>query len=134
VGSLEVRGGPDAGQQQCREPGVGESPGRRRDPLVVGVTPEPVVERRAPQAVAMRHLDGVDTGGVEGEADRLEIVNGILVADGVHAIAQRHVLEVEPLGGPEVGSVGHTATPCRVCASRSPARSAAEVMMSRLPA
>ena len=37
VGALEVRGGADAGQQQGREPGVGESPGGRRDPFVVGV-------------------------------------------------------------------------------------------------
>ena len=81
------------------------------------------------------HLETMVLSTLEqGEAHGLEILHRVLVADGVHAIAQRHVLEEEPLGRPEAGSEGHAATPCQVCASRSPVRSAAEVMMSRLPA
>jgi hypothetical protein len=55
------------------------------------------------------------------------------VADGVHAVAQGHVLDVELVVG---GIEGQAAVlwRARAFAIRSAVASAAEVMMSRLPA
>jgi hypothetical protein len=36
----------------------------------------------------MGHLDGVDLGRIERLGDRLHVVEAVLVADGVHAVAQ----------------------------------------------
>ncbi len=66
---------------------MGHHVGDRLDPLPVGVAAEAVVEARAVEAVAMRHLDRVDLRLVERTRDRLHMVDAILVADGVHAVA-----------------------------------------------
>jgi hypothetical protein len=66
----------------------------------------------------MCYLDSVDSGRVERGGDRRASLGGELVASSVHAITQRDIMDVEP----------HCA------AIRSPTRTAAEVMMSRLPA
>ncbi len=72
----------------------------------------------------MGDFDCVDSGRIERPADVPNVVESVLMADGVHAIAQRHVLNVE------IGVV-HAGTPVAIC---SAVLIAADVMMSRLPA
>ena len=80
----------------------------------------------------MRHLDRVNARPVERGGDRADMIQPIGMADRMHAVAQRHILDVERrLARVE----GHAA--CRSSRRRaiaSPVASAAEVMMSRLPA
>ena len=76
----------------------------------------------------MRNLDGIDLRLVERTGDRPDVVKPILVADGMHAVAEGDVLDVElGLGWIE----GHAAI---LSAIFSAVFIAAEVMMSRLPA
>ena len=75
----------------------------------------------------MGDLDRGDPGGVEGGGDGAGLVDGVPVPDGVHAVPQGHVLDVER-GHRDATSWG------RCAAMRSAVRRAAEVMMSRLPA
>ena len=133
MGVLQLVDGADAGQKERGELGVGHDIGHRLDPLPVGVGAEAVVEAGAVQPVAVRHLDGVDVGVVQRLGDGADVVQPVLVTDGVHPVAQRHVLDVELVG---VGIEGHqAATFCwRRSAILSAVARAAEVMMSRLPA
>ena len=68
-----------------------------------------------------------DAGLVEAGHDVGDLLPGVLVPDSVRAVAQRGV------GQPEVGR-GHAATPASRPALASATRTAAAVMMSRLPA
>jgi len=88
--------------------------GRFGDPLVVGVAAEAVVEARSTQPVAVRHLDGVDPGGVERQADVGEVDERVLVADCMHAVTQGDVLDVERSRWGEVGSKTHATSSWRV--------------------
>ena len=130
----EVVDGADAGDQQRRQPGVLDDVGRRLDIIQVRMRGEAVIERHPGQPVAVADLDGVDPRGVEGLADIPDPVEPVLVADGVHPVAQGHVLDVD-LPGPAPGHRPSSARPAaRRSTSRSAVLSAAEVMMSRLPA
>ena len=115
------------------------------DPLHVGVRTESVVEAGAFETVAVRYLDAVDAGRVQRRGDRLHLGDAVLMANGVAAVAQRHVRDVElPVhadtpwwfGETRVGCFRPRAMPAsmRRRAIMSPHASAAEVMMSRLPA
>ncbi|MGX1272867.1 hypothetical protein RKD18_006061 [Streptomyces phaeoluteigriseus] len=77
----------------------------------------------------MRDLDGRYPGGVQGGGDGARLLGGVAVADGVHAVPEGHVLDVQ---------AGHLAASfeavARWAAMRSAVRSAADVMMSRFPA
>jgi hypothetical protein len=94
------------------------------DPFFVGVGPEAVGGAGAAEAVAVGDLDGVHPGPVECGHDVADLGGGVAVPDGVHAVPQGHVLDVEV----------HLLTHPRSSAMRSAVRRAAEVMMSRLPA
>ena len=132
IGALEVVHRADARQQQRGQHRVFEHFGHGADPVPVGMRPEAVVEARTLQAVAVGDLDGVHFGPVECAGNGLYVVQPILVADGVHPVAQRDVLDIE-LGGGRIES--HAAMlPVILAAMRSAVRRAAEVMMSRLPA
>jgi hypothetical protein len=123
----------DARDQQGGQPGMVYHLGGGLDPFPVGVRAKAVIEARAVQAVAMRHLDRVDPGGIECPGDRADMVDAVPVADRVHAVAQRHVLDVElGAGGIEIAHATALASWRR--AIFSAVRRAAEVMMSRLPA
>lgn len=87
----------DAGQEEGGEDGVVDRFDGRLDPLPVGVAAGAVVEGAAGQAVAVGDRDGVDACGVEGGGDA--------VPDGVHAVPQSDVLDVE-LGGHRRASAG----------------------------
>ncbi len=121
VGALEILLGADARQQQGGEAGAGQLLGDGGDPFLVGVGAEAVIEAGPRQAVAMRDLDRIDPGRIEGARDGAYRIQPVLMADGVHAVAQGDILDIELL---------HAATPS---ASFSAVARAAEVMMSRLP-
>ena len=97
VGGLEVVHGADARQQQRRDLGMPDRAGHGLDPLEIGMGAEAVVEAAALQAVAMGHLDGVDPGLVERLGDLPGLFHAVLVADGVAAVAQRNVGNVDLL-------------------------------------
>ncbi len=123
---------PDAGEQQRCQDAVLKHLGYRADPLPIGVSPEAIVEARPLQPVAVRDLDRIDLRAVQRPRDRLHMIEAVLVADRVHAVAQRDVLNVELLSG---RIEGHAATPWFIrSAIFSAVLSAADVMMSRLPA
>ena len=77
----------------------------------------------------MGDFDRVDPGGVECGRDPAHGARVDAVLDGVHAVSERDVLDVEFLAH-RVASAGVLAR----LAIDSPTRRAAEVMMSRLPA
>jgi len=80
----------------------------------------------------VRHLDDLDARGVEALHHRDDLVLGVLVGDGVRSVAERGVDEPEVAARLD-GRGGHAGTPsCDAMAS--PTRTAAAVMMSRLPA
>ncbi|MNP26947.1 hypothetical protein D3C76_1198310 [compost metagenome] len=126
VGVLQIVEGADPWQQQRGDPGVADRVGGCFDPFEVGVGTETVVETGALQAIAMGDFDGVHLGPVQGAGDGVHVIQRILMTDGVHAIAQGHVGDVEFLAVHARGPIA--------CAIRSAVASAAEVMMSRLPA
>ena len=92
-----------------------------------GVTP-PTVQVAAADEVGDRVLGpGAQLAALdELEDDPSDVLGGDAVPDGVHAVAERDVLD-EELGHADTSEVGRMAM-------RSAARNAAEVMMSRLPA
>src|SRR3546814_18641877 len=105
----------------------------RLDPFPIGVRAEAIVEAGAVEAVAMRYLDRIDAGLLERLSDRAHMIDTVHVADGVHAVAQRHFLDVELV----LADVEAHASALRAlmrCASRSPLALSAAVMMSSLPA
>ena len=131
VGLFEVVDRADPRQQQRRQPSVLELVGDRADPFRVGMDAKAVVEARSRQAVAMAHFDGVDTGGIESRGDSDDGIQSVFVTDGMHTIADRHVLDIEL----SLGQFGHAASSLpRSSTNRSAVASAADVMMSRLPA
>ena len=135
VGLAQVVNRPDPGKQERGELRMLQGIGGGGDVVEVGFLREAVIERHAGQAVAVGDLHGIDPGLVERPAYRDDMIEPVLVADRMHAVAQRHVLDVYPA----LGVDGHDRSPAQPAASRrsmtrSPVRSAAEVMMSRLPA
>ena len=80
----------------------------------------------------MRHLDGIDPRRVQRGGDSRDMVDAIEMADRMHAIAQRDILDIEMTG---IG-IEHQATRCMSMrpAIFSAVRNAADVMISRLPA
>ncbi|EWS63717.1 hypothetical protein Y695_03047 [Hydrogenophaga sp. T4] len=133
VGSFQVVHGADAGQQQRGDLRVFDHTGHGLDPLDVGVGSEAVVEAAALQAVAVGDFDGIDLGVVERLGDLHGLRHAVLVADRVAAVAQRDVGDVDLLVG-HVLLLQATTAASRRAAMCSAVRSAALVMMSRLPA
>ncbi|OKH64298.1 hypothetical protein EB73_24590 [Mycobacterium sp. SWH-M3] len=121
----QVVDGADAGEQQGGQPGVVDDLRRGADPLGVAVGAGSVGQAAAGQTVTVGHFDGGDAGLVERPGDPAHIVEGERVPDRVHPVAQGHVLDVE--------AVLHNVTPAPETAC-SATRTAAAVMMSRLPA
>src|SRR5437879_6513159 len=98
---------------------------------------EPIDARRSGEPVTVRDFDRVDTRTIEGQGDVHRLLARVLMPNGVHPVAQGDVTYVE-------ARVGHrssfasapeaTAPPSIRCLIRSAVVTAAEVMMSRLPA
>ena len=145
VGVLDVADRGHPGQHQERDaglPGLLDRGGDQRELVGAG---EAVVEARAAEAVAVAHLDHPDVGRVERGHDAAHLSLGELVAHGVAAVAQRRVGDADRTGLRDGfdgggGGRGHDVPPrtgrtVPACsANRSPMRTAAAVMMSRLPA
>src|ERR1700722_1486536 len=130
MGLLELGDCADAGQQERGQAGIADAVRGGLDPLPVGVAARAVVNAPASKAVAVRDLDRVDSGGVQRGDDSPHPLGGDPVPEGVHAIAQGHVLDEQVL------AAGHAETTCSFvrAAICSATCTAAEVMMSRLPA
>lgn len=128
---VQVLHRPDSGQQQGRQAGLADRLACGGNPVPVRMGSETIIERRPAQAVAMRHLDGIHPGFVQGGRDLAHMVHRVSVADRMHAVAQRHILDIEPV----MRGIEHHATRPMPCAAIfSAVASAADVMMSRLPA
>ena len=148
IGLAQIVHRADAGNEQNREDGMFEFGGDGGDPFDVVVPAEAVIERRAVNAVAVADFDRIDPGAIERTRDGAHRLQSVLVADGMHAVAQRDVLHVELVAEPVARTRRHrrravvrravvhcTASCVRSrAAQRSAAASAADVMMSRLPA
>ena len=78
----------------------------------------------------MRDFNATDAGLVERAGDLPDLIQRIAVADGMHAIAQCGVLNVNLAVWIHI----HDQAAFLSCTRRSAVASAAEVMMSRLPA
>jgi hypothetical protein len=133
---LEVGDRADAGQQQRGQPRVGDRTGHGLDPFLAGVAARPVDQARAGQPVAVRDLDRVHAGRVEGGGDPGGLLRRDPVPGGVHAVPQGDILNVKPPAHAVVSHdvVSHDVVSRVRAAIRSPTRRAADVMMSRLPA
>src|ERR1700722_15433657 len=95
---------------------------------------EAIVERRSVQSITMGDFDSVDAGIIQGFGYHRDLVSRVFVADGVHSVPQRHVLDVKPICiGIEHLGYATSFVNWRI-AIFSPVLRAAEVMMSRLPA
>ena len=132
VGGLQIVHRADARQEQDCHQRMLHFLRDGGDPLGVVMQAEAVVEGRAGEPVAMADFDGVHPGGVECAGDCTHLVQRIAVAQRVHAVAQRYVLDEELI---RIGA-GHYAASfaSALPAQRSAVVSAADVMMSRLPA
>lgn len=73
--------------------------GYSTDPVPVYVGTEAVIEAGALQTIPMRDLDRIDLGHIERLGNLLDVIEALLVADGVHPVAQGDVLDVELLRG-----------------------------------
>ena len=87
--------GAEPGQDEGGEHRAGQHLGDGFEPFPIGMGAKAIVEAGARQAVAMRDFDGIDPGGIERCGDGADMIEAIHVADGVHAIAQRDILNVE---------------------------------------
>lgn len=100
---------------------------RRGDQLQVVGAGKAVIERGSAQSVAVSDFQDRNAGPVEPGHDVGDLLPGVLVTDGVRAVSQRRVSQ------PEIRRA-HAATPVSRWAFASATRTAAAVMMSRLPA
>ena len=91
----------DARQQQHGHFRALHAANRGLEPFKVAMRAEPVVEARSGETVAVGDFDGIDAGTVECGRDDFHLSHGILVTDRMHAVAQRHVLNVERLAAHE---------------------------------
>ena len=87
--------GANAGNEQCGHLGVFHSARYCLDPFDIGLQTEPVVEACPGQTVAMGNLDAVHAGFIECTGDRAHLIQGVLMAARVHAIAQGHVGDID---------------------------------------
>ena len=91
-------------------------------------------DKYAGKTVAVRNFDRIDLGVVQRLADRFDVIETVLMADGVHAVAQCDVLDVDLLFFVDCHDQILQAVAMRRSMTRSAVRNAADVMMSRLPA
>ena len=132
ISAFEIVHSTDAGEQERGKDAVFENLCNCANPVPIGMRAKTLVVAGALQAIAMRDLNCVHLGIVERFGNRLNMIKTILVADGMHPVAQGNVLYVK-FGC--CGVEGHAATPsCIRTAIFSAVFIAAEVIMSRLPA
>ena len=93
VRHLQVIDGADARQQQGRHLGLLHQRDHGAQVFLVGVRRKAVVDRGAAQAVAVGHFDQRHAGRVQAAGDGYHLLQRHLVALGVHAVAQGHVVD-----------------------------------------
>ncbi|MCY1432048.1 hypothetical protein D9M71_480330 [compost metagenome] len=93
AGHAQVVDGADARQQQGGDLGLLHQRDHRRQVFLVAVRREAVVHRASAQAVAVGDLDQRHAGGVQAAGDVLHLLQADLVALGMHAVAQAHVVD-----------------------------------------
>ena len=103
---FQIMHGADAGNQQCGHLGMLDRLGHSLDPFEVGLQTEAIVEARSGQSVAMRDFDTVDLGLIQRLGNCGDLLDGVLMAARMHAVAQRDIRDVDFLGG------FHVFTPC----------------------
>lgn len=85
----------DARQQRGGRDRLRYHAGDGLDPLPVGVGADAVIDAGAGRAVTVGDLDGGHAGRVQGGRDGAGLLDGVGVADGVHAVPEGDVLEVQ---------------------------------------
>ena len=93
VGHFQMINGADSGQQQGGYLGLLHQRHDCLQVLLVGVRGETVVHRAATEAVAVGHFDQRNAGGIQALGDALHLLQTDLVALGVHAVTQGHVMQ-----------------------------------------
>ncbi|MNZ77218.1 hypothetical protein D3C78_957470 [compost metagenome] len=142
IGRLQFLHGAQARNQQHRDLGLLHLRSDGADVFLVAVRGEAVLQRVAAQARAVGDLDVGHAGVVEGGGDLDHLLDADLLALGVHAVAQAHVVEDDLAAFQTVGLAHHATSgagswifPARISSANiSAVRVAAAVMMSRLPA
>ena len=104
MGGAEVVDGPEPGKHEDGDLGLGRLVDGGPDELHLVDQAEAVVEARPAEAVAVRDLDDLDAGLVEGVDDTPDLRLGVLVLHRVRAVAQRRVGDPQvPLATPGRG-------------------------------
>src|SRR5690606_37030839 len=100
----------------------------------VGMRAEPVIEAASTQPVSMRDLDGIHARLVQRPGNGAHVIQPVPVKNRMHPVPQCHILDVDlGLGWIEARlHVPNLRWRCRTICSA--VASAADVMMSRLPA
>ena len=126
VGHLEVLLDPDPREHEDRQARALHHRAGGTEHLLVRQPAPPILDGRPAEAVPVGDLDRVDPGAVESAGHVADVLRRELVPDRVASVAQRGVDD------PDEALAAHAAPPAAAMAS--PAATAAEVMMSRLPA
>ena len=136
VGSFQIMNSANARQQQRCELGMLDHAGNRLNPFQIRMSTKAIVEAGALQTVPMRNFDGVHSGFIKCSGNLLDLINAVLMADGMTAISQSDVGNIKFLV--RVHSRLSQADACSAASMRaamcSAVRRPALVMMSRFPA
>ena len=134
IGPLQVGDSADTGEDQCGQHGVIYRISNRFDPIPIGMGAKAVIEARTADTIAMRNFDCVNAGLIKRAGDFPDIIYSVKVTDGMHAIAQGHVLYIDFVLCRILDQPSHNAASLLFFTMRSAMASPADVMMSRLPA
>ena len=105
---VQVVDGAEAGEHEDGDLGLGGLLDGGLDELELVDLGEAVVEARPAEAVAVRHLDDLDAGLVEGVDDAADLRLGVLVAHRVRAVAQGRVGDPQVALAAPAGGVAST--------------------------
>ena len=92
---FQVMNRANARQQQRGDLGVLDHVRRRFNPLQVAVRTKAIVKTGTLQTVAVRHLNGIHPRVVQRFGNLAHVFQRILMTNGVHAVAQGHVRDIE---------------------------------------
>ena len=87
----DVIGGAQPRQHQKRDPGIADRRCGEPNQFLLRGLGKPVIERRAPQTIPVRHLDHRHPRGIEGAHNRHHLIGTELVTLVMAAVAQRGV-------------------------------------------
>ncbi|HZO54819.1 MAG TPA: hypothetical protein VFB63_19080 [Bryobacteraceae bacterium] len=93
VGQMNIFNGADTRQQQRRHACMVDILRHGGNPFRIAMGAETVGATRSGEAIPVRNLDGVHASGVQRLGDHNYLLDRVLVPNGMHSIAQRHVLD-----------------------------------------